>query len=477
MPPPRQPPPPTTTLGPPHCVADALPTTSPIAPFPAATLEAELRTPASTRPESTQMPRRHRPRGPNAPAPSLNPENELSVTNGGTGDNSRRIPACPEAASLANQSSLRLAASSSTHSASPSGARPRPSASPMGCPSICVRRSRKPRTSNARSIAMRTEVFLSRSIASFSVHATSRSSLARRSSPSHTANDIVKASTCLRRKTSMIKGIGAGGLDDRSEGMPGVGEKREDPGGPADDSRPHGLLLGPAPEGGEARRFPRTIAEDTLFPFGNAGQNLEPCQSSRKEKSTTLMTPVPDATPAPTLELLTPTVVHHHLVQIGGRDYWNAGGRHDKIWETPGGGDVTTRPPKPRTSSINPPNPQKNPDTPPNFRPCPAPISANSDASPANSNGPLANFGAFPAATDTYPGSPEPQEPPLLFLIFATHHQLNTLVPPTYSGVSRQPRGNPHSPMIPSTYQHGPILNRNRHPPAPSSSAKPCRRS
>ncbi|KAG5348640.1 hypothetical protein C0989_009298 [Termitomyces sp. Mn162] len=57
---------------------------------------------------------------------------------------------------------------------------------------------------------------------------------------------------------------------------------------------------------------------------------------SKGAPSTTLTTPVPDATPVPTLELLTPTVVHHHLVQIGGRDYWNAGGRHNKIWETPG---------------------------------------------------------------------------------------------------------------------------------------------
>ncbi|KNZ81739.1 hypothetical protein J132_10017 [Termitomyces sp. J132] len=137
---------------------------------------------------------------------------------------------------------------------------------------------------------------------------------------------------------------------------------------------------------------------------------------------------------------------------------------------------VTTHPLNPRTSPINPPNPQKTPNAPPNFRLCPVPISANSDASPANSDAspansdaspansdaspansdaspansdaspansdaspansdsPLANFGAFPAATDTYPGSPKPREPPPLFLIFATHHQLNTLVPPTYSG-------------------------------------------
>ncbi|KAG5726852.1 GTP-binding protein TypA/BipA like protein [Termitomyces sp. T112] len=138
-----------------------------------------------------------------------------------------------------------------------------------------------------------------------------------------------------------------------------------------------------------------------------------------------------------------------------------------------GVGSVTTRPLKPRTLSINPPNPQKTPNAPPNFRPCPTPTSANSDASPANSDGPLANFGACPAATDTYPGPPEPREPPPLFLIFATHHRLNTLVPPTYSGVSRQPWGNPRSPMIPSTYQRGTILDHNQHPPPPSSSAKP----
>ncbi|KNZ73977.1 hypothetical protein J132_08914 [Termitomyces sp. J132] len=353
MPPPHQPSPPTTTPGPPHCVADAPPTTSPIAPSPAATPEAELQTPASTHPESTRTPRRHCPRGPDAPAPSLNPENEPSVMNGGTGDNSQRIPARPKAASLANQSSLRLAASSSTHNASSSGTHPCPSASPAGCPSICIRRSRKPCTSNARSIATRTEVFLSRSIASFSIRATSWSSLAHRSSPSRTANDVNKASTCLQRKTSVTEEIGVGGLDDRSKGMPGTGEKREDSGGPANDSCPRGLLLGPAPEGGEARRFLQITAKDTPFPFGNVGQNLacfgtpgkstttttddstKPRQSSQKEKSTPLTTPVPDASMAPTLKLLPPTVVHHHLVQISGRDYWNAGERHDKIWETP----------------------------------------------------------------------------------------------------------------------------------------------
>ncbi|KAG5724648.1 hypothetical protein E4T56_gene3708 [Termitomyces sp. T112] len=156
------------------------------------------------------------------------------------------------------------------------------------------------------------------------------------------------------------------------------------------------------------------------------------------------------------------------------------------------------RPSTPRT-------PKGTPNAPPNFHPCPAPTSANSDASPANSDaspansdaspansdaspansnaslansdGPLANFGACPAATDTYPGPPEPREPPPLFPIFATHHQLNTLVPPTYFGVSRQPWGNPRSPMIPSTYQRGTILDHNRHPPPPSSSAKPRRHS
>ncbi|KAG5716800.1 hypothetical protein E4T56_gene20974 [Termitomyces sp. T112] len=341
------------TPGPPHCIADAPPTTSPIVPSPAATLEAELRTPVSTRPELTQMPQRHRLRGPNAPAPSLNPENELSITNGGTGGNSRRIPVRPEAASLANQSSLHLAAFSSAHNASPSGTRPRPSASPVGCPSICVRCSRKPHTSNARSIATHTNVFLSRSIASFSIHATSRSSLACRSSPSRTANDVVKASTCLQRKTSVIEGIGMGGLNNRSEGTPGVGEKRRDSGGPTDGSHPRGLLLGPAPKGGEAQCFPRITAKDAPFSrppckspafpadcpmlpsFGNAGRNL--VRFGTPGKSTTTTMDNSTKTPAaPTLKLLPSTVIHHHLIEISGGDYWNAGGRHDEIWEIPG---------------------------------------------------------------------------------------------------------------------------------------------
>ncbi|KAG5726023.1 hypothetical protein E4T56_gene1320 [Termitomyces sp. T112] len=296
------------------------------------TPEAELRIPASTHPESMQTPWKHRPRGPDAPAPSLNPENELSVTNGGMGDNSQRIPVRPEAASLANQSSLRLAASSSTHNASPSGTRPHPSASPRAAPPSVPDAPTSPAPLTLAP----------------SPHAPKCSSPAPSLlSPSTPHHDPPLP-------TSVIKGIGAGGLDDHSEGMPGTGEKREDSGGPADNSRPRGLLLGPAPEGGEARRFPRTIAEDTPFPFGNAGQNLvrfrTPGKSTttttddstgapsiiQKEKSTTLTTLVPDATPAPTLELLTPTIVHHHLVQISGRDYWNAGGRHDEIWETPG---------------------------------------------------------------------------------------------------------------------------------------------
>ncbi|KAG5732629.1 hypothetical protein E4T56_gene16919 [Termitomyces sp. T112] len=144
-----------------------------------------------------------------------------------------------------------------------------------------------------------------------------------------------------------------------------------------------------------------------------------------------------------------------------------------------------------------PPVPQ-NPNALPNFHPCPTPISispdaplaksdaslansdtspANSDASPANSDGPLANFNAFPTATDTYPGSPKPQEPLPLFPIFATHHQLNTLAPPNHSGVSQQPWGDPRSQMIPSTYQCGPTLDCNQHPPTPLSSTKPCRHS
>ncbi|KAG5732293.1 hypothetical protein E4T56_gene11353 [Termitomyces sp. T112] len=146
---------------------------------------------------------------------------------------------------------------------------------------------------------------------------------------------------------------------------------------------------------------------------------------------------------------------------------------------TPPPSSVTTHPLDPCTSSSNLLF-LKTPNAPLNFRPCPAPILispnallANSNTSPANSDGPLANFDAFSAATDTYSGSPKPREPPPLFPIFATHHQLNTLAPSTHSGVSQQPWGDPHSQMIPSTYQCGPTLDRNQHLPTPSSFAKP----
>ncbi|KAH0581411.1 hypothetical protein H2248_012493 [Termitomyces sp. 'cryptogamus'] len=71
-------------------------------------------------------------------------------------------------------------------------------------------------------------------------------------------------------------------------------------------------------------------------------------------------------------------------------------------------------------------------------------------------------------------GLPNPENHPHCSRSSPPHHQLNTL---TYSGVSRQPRGNPRSPMIPSTYQRGTILDHNRHLPPPSSSAKPRRHS
>ncbi|KAG5720058.1 hypothetical protein E4T56_gene5645 [Termitomyces sp. T112] len=74
---------------------------------------------------------------------------------------------------------------------------------------------------------------------------------------------------------------------------------------------------------------------------------------------------------------------------------------HDPFPKTP---HIVHQPPR---------TPKGTPNAPPNFRPCPTPTLANSDTS-------LANFGACPAATDTYPGPPEPREPPPLFPIFAT---------------------------------------------------------
>ncbi|KNZ72569.1 hypothetical protein J132_02729 [Termitomyces sp. J132] len=137
-------------------------------------------------------------------------------------------------------------------------------------------------------------------------------------------------------------------------------------------------------------------------------------------------------------------------------------------------GDVTTRSPKPRTSSIKPPNPQKDPQRSAELPPMPTPTSANSDTSPANSDGPLANFGACPAATDTYPGLPKPREPPPLFLIFA-HPSLTQH--PASSDLFRNITTTSEQPAIPSTYQRGTIFDHNRHPPTPSSPAKPRRHS
>ncbi|KNZ78862.1 hypothetical protein J132_09546 [Termitomyces sp. J132] len=104
----------------------------------------------------------------------------------------------------------------------------------------------------------------------------------------------------------------------------------------------------------------------------------------------------------------------------------------------------------------------------------PTPTSANSDTSPANSDGPLANFGACPAATDTYPGLPEPRKPPPLFLIFV-HPSLTPH--PASSDLFRNITTTSEQPAIPSTYQRGTIFDHNRHPPTPSSPAKPRRHS
>ncbi|KNZ75970.1 hypothetical protein J132_00718 [Termitomyces sp. J132] len=100
----------------------------------------------------------------------------------------------------------------------------------------------------------------------------------------------------------------------------------------------------------------------------------------------------------------------------------------------------------------------------------PTPTSANSDTSPANSDGPLANFGACPAATDTYPGLPKPRKPPPLFLIFV-HPSLTQH--PASSDLFRNITTTSEQPVIPSTYQRGTIFDHNRHPPTPSSPAKP----
>ncbi|KAG5724704.1 hypothetical protein E4T56_gene3646 [Termitomyces sp. T112] len=119
---------------------------------------------------------------------------------------------------------------------------------------------------------------------------------------------------------------------------------------------------------------------------------------------------------------------------------------------------VTTRSPKHRTSSIKPPNPQKDPQRSAKLPPMPTPTSANSDTSPANSDGPLANFGACPAATDTYPGLPKPREPPPLFLIFA-HPSLTQH--PASSDLFRNITTTSEQPAIPSTYQRGTIFDHN----------------
>ncbi|KAH0580618.1 hypothetical protein H2248_002107 [Termitomyces sp. 'cryptogamus'] len=62
----------------------------------------------------------------------------------------------------------------------------------------------------------------------------------------------------------------------------------------------------------------------------------------------------------------------------------------------------------------------------------------------ANSNGPLANSDVFPTAAGTSPGLPEPLGPLPTMPDPITHHQLNTLAPPTYPGVSRQTQNGPH---------------------------------
>ncbi|KAG5726361.1 hypothetical protein E4T56_gene18923, partial [Termitomyces sp. T112] len=63
------------------------------------------------------------------------------------------------------------------------------------------------------------------------------------------------------------------------------------------------------------------------------------------------------------------------------------------------------------------------------------PTPANSDTFLAKSNGPLANSDVFSTATGTSPGLPEPLGPLPAMPDPITHHQLDTLAPPTYPGV------------------------------------------
>ncbi|KAG5725694.1 hypothetical protein E4T56_gene7302 [Termitomyces sp. T112] len=274
-PPPRQLPPPTTTPGPLHYVADAPPTASPIAPSPAATPEAGPQTPAPTHPESMQTLQRHHPRGPDAPTPSLNPEDEPSVMNGGMGDNSRRIPVHPEAASLANQSSLRLAASSSAHNTSPSGTCPHPSTSPTTAPPSASDAPASPAPLMLAPLPHTPRYFFPAPLP------------LSPSTPRHGPPSPVGAHPPIL------------------PGTPGVGEKGKDSRGPANGSRPRSFLLGPTPEGGEARRFPQITAEDAPFPqplrkspafsadrpmlpsFGSVGQNLVRFGTPGKSTTTT----------------------------------------------------------------------------------------------------------------------------------------------------------------------------------------------
>ncbi|KAH0580601.1 hypothetical protein H2248_002093 [Termitomyces sp. 'cryptogamus'] len=101
---------------------------------------------------------------------------------------------------------------------------------------------------------------------------------------------------------------------------------------------------------------------------------------------------------------------------------------------------VTTHSLKPLTLPNKPPLPQNPPPPPQRFVKLPQ----YSTPTPANSDGPLANSDVFPTATGASPGLPEPLGPLPAMPDPITHHQLNTLAPLTYPGVSRQPRNGPH---------------------------------
>ncbi|KAG5717392.1 hypothetical protein E4T56_gene7670 [Termitomyces sp. T112] len=210
----------TTTPGPLHYAADAPPATSPPLPSPAATPEADPQTSAPTHLGSMQTLRRHHPREPGAPTPSLTPKTTHFSTRWRIGkdtyEGSPHAPKQPHWPANPPSTSLPPTLPTVNHPPAPFPAPPPP---PWTAP---------PAASDAPASPVPLALAPLPLAPRCSMPAPMPPSLPMLHldppSPSKAPPPMPSTLPLEPRKTSMIKGGGSRELDAHPKGMPGVGE-------------------------------------------------------------------------------------------------------------------------------------------------------------------------------------------------------------------------------------------------------------